>query len=124
MTGEVETTNKLRSRKGPHGLGDPNDYSLRKVEEDVLIPQKMRDKAREQKCVKEVEEFSQCCKDASYFMGFKCREQNSALKLCMEKWYCDEKFKEECKQEYLEERKQYRITGVPKKYRSMKQVSS
>lgn len=36
-------------------LGDPNDKRLRKVEKDVLIPQKMRDKAREEKCVKEVQ---------------------------------------------------------------------
>jgi hypothetical protein len=30
--------------------GDPLDRSLRKVEIDILIPKKMRDKARDEKC--------------------------------------------------------------------------
>ncbi|PSN34477.1 COX assembly mitochondrial protein [Blattella germanica] len=39
---------------GPHGLGDPLDKSLRHVEIEVLIPKKMREKAREEKCSEEV----------------------------------------------------------------------
>ncbi|XP_068084686.1 uncharacterized protein [Anabrus simplex] len=39
---------------GPHGLGDPEDRTLRKVEIEVLIPKKMRDKAKAEKCVDEV----------------------------------------------------------------------
>lgn len=35
--------------------GDPDDKHLRKVEKDVLIPQRMRDKAKTEKCVAEVE---------------------------------------------------------------------
>jgi COX assembly protein 1 len=34
--------------------GDPEDRSLRNVEVDVLIPKKMRDKARDEKCTEEV----------------------------------------------------------------------
>lgn len=34
--------------------GDPLDRSLRKVEVDILIPKKMRDKARDEKCSEEV----------------------------------------------------------------------
>jgi COX assembly protein 1 len=34
--------------------GDPEDRSLRNVEADVLIPKKMRDKARGEKCTEEV----------------------------------------------------------------------
>lgn len=30
--------------------GDPNDTRLRNVEKEILIPQKMRDKARDEKC--------------------------------------------------------------------------
>ncbi|XP_043253623.1 COX assembly mitochondrial protein homolog [Colletes gigas] len=97
---------------GPHNLGDPNDKSLRKVEKDVLIPQKMRNKAREEKCVKEVKEFSKCCKDASFAMVYKCREENTALKACLTKWYTDEQFREQCTQEYLHERSEFRRTGV------------
>jgi len=35
-------------------LGDPLDRSLRKVEIDILIPKKMREKARDEKCSEEV----------------------------------------------------------------------
>jgi len=34
--------------------GDPLDRSLRKVEIDILIPKKMREKARDEKCSEEV----------------------------------------------------------------------
>lgn len=34
--------------------GDPDDKHLRNVEKDVLIPQLMRDKAKQEKCVEEV----------------------------------------------------------------------
>ena len=100
---------------GPHNLGDPCDKTLRNVEREVLIPQKMRDKAKELKCSQEVTDFSKCCKDSSFLMVVKCREQNAALKTCLTKWFTDEKFKEECTQEYLEERSQYRRTGIPVK---------
>ncbi|XP_053987401.1 COX assembly mitochondrial protein homolog [Hylaeus volcanicus] len=97
---------------GSHNLGDPNDKSLRKVETEVLIPQKMRQKAKEEKCSEEVKEFAKCCTDSSYLMVIKCRDQNSALKACLTKWYTDEKFKELCTQEYIEERSAYRRTGI------------
>ncbi|KAG5888762.1 hypothetical protein JTB14_021507 [Gonioctena quinquepunctata] len=101
-----------RNSKGPHGLGDPDDLFLRKVELDVMVPKKMREKARIEKCFKEVEEFTECCKDNGLLMVVKCRKENSALKECLTNWYNDEGFKEECKKEYLEERSEYRRTGI------------
>lgn len=35
-------------------LGDPDDKSLRKVETEILIPKKMRDKAKAENCLSEV----------------------------------------------------------------------
>ncbi|KAJ8959191.1 hypothetical protein NQ318_022453 [Aromia moschata] len=67
-----ESTAEILRRQctsGPHGLGDPDDLSLRKVEKDVLIPKKMRDIARTQKCVQEVAEFSECCKRTNFPHG-------------------------------------------------------
>ncbi|XP_076233212.1 COX assembly mitochondrial protein homolog [Calliopsis andreniformis] len=98
---------------GPHNLGDPNDKSLRKVEKEVLIPQKMRDKARTEKCSEVVKEFSDCCKKNRYLMVIRCRGENSSLRECLGYWFNNEKFKEECTQEYLHERSEYRRTGIP-----------
>ncbi|XP_050347413.1 COX assembly mitochondrial protein homolog [Nymphalis io] len=99
---------------GPHGLGDPDDRSLRKVETEVVIPKLIREKAKTEKCIPEVEDFSKCCKDSSVFMVIKCRNENSALKSCLSKWYHNEEFKKLCTEEYLKERSEYRRTGIKK----------
>jgi hypothetical protein len=39
-----------RYRGGPHGVGDPNDKSLRKVELEVCIPGIIRERAHREKC--------------------------------------------------------------------------
>lgn len=96
-------------------LGDPDDKSLRKVEKDVLIAKKMRDKAKEDKCIKQVEAFTKCCVDTGFFMVVKCRKENADLKECLTRWYNDEEFKKECTEEYLQERSEYRRTGIGKK---------
>jgi len=99
---------------GPLGLGDPEDKSLRKVETEVMIPKKMRDIAKTEKCTLEVQNFSECCKDNSILMVFACRKENAALKECLGRWYQDEEFKSRCRDEYLKERSEYRLTGVNK----------
>ncbi|XP_076160415.1 COX assembly mitochondrial protein homolog [Ptiloglossa arizonensis] len=116
MKEEIKELHRMRYTGGPHNLGDPDDKTLRKVEEEILIPQKMRDKAKNEKCIEEVKEFSNCCKAASFLMVVKCRKENAALKTCLTDWYTNESFKETCRQEYLEERSDYRRTGLSKKF--------
>lgn len=77
----------------------------------------MREKARSEKCTKEVEEFSNCCKNSNVFMVFNCRKQNTVLQDCLTKWYRDEEFQTVCKEIYLQERSDFRRTGLPKKKR-------
>lgn len=48
-----------------------------------------------------------------------CRKENSKLKECLTHWYNDEDFKKECKREYLEERAEFRRTGLTKKKRQI-----
>lgn len=102
---------------GPHGLGDPNDVTLRRVEVEVMIPKVMRERTKAEKCVPEVKAFEACCKDSGLMMWYTCRAQNNNLKDCMIRWYSDEGFKEECKQIYLAERSEFRRTGISKKRR-------
>lgn len=77
----------------------------------------MRDKAKGEKCVKEVGEFNKCCVDTGFLMVVKCRKQTNELKECLTKWYNDEEFKQQCTEEYLAERSEYRRTGIGKKQR-------
>nr|XP_015904914.1 COX assembly mitochondrial protein homolog [Parasteatoda tepidariorum] len=107
---------------GPHGLGDPDDTSLRKVEREIMIPTKIREKAKKEKCVAEGEVFSKCCKEASYLMTWKCKAETKALNACLERWYNDEGLKKECTEEYLRQRSEYRQTGKNQKLRRKESV--
>ncbi|XP_015126920.1 COX assembly mitochondrial protein homolog [Diachasma alloeum] len=97
---------------GPHGLGDPDDRSLRKLEKQVLIPQKVRDKARTEKCTEEVKAFTECGKESGLLIWLDCRDTNKRLWDCAGKWFHDKEFVAQCTEEYLNERSQYRRTGV------------
>ncbi|XP_077430940.1 COX assembly mitochondrial protein homolog [Vanacampus margaritifer] len=99
------------------------EVKLRHVEKDVLIPQKMREKAKE-RCADRVEAFTQCCKDSGFFMVFKCQEVNTALKDCLTKHYMDPDFYEMCKQEYIHEKLEFQRTGIPTKNRQQKLPTS
>ncbi|KAM9310853.1 COX assembly mitochondrial protein homolog isoform 2-T2 [Pholidichthys leucotaenia] len=99
------------------------EVHLRHVEKDVLIPKVMREKARE-RCVDKVEAFTACCKESGFFMVFKCREENAALKECLTRYYQDPAFFEECKQEYLQEKLEYETTGIPSKNRKQRLPTS
>ncbi|EFA08617.1 COX assembly mitochondrial protein homolog [Tribolium castaneum] len=117
MANDAQKKNLLHEKyaSGPHGLGDPNDRTLRRVEIDVMIPKKMREIARDEKCTDAVEKFTECCKNNNILMTFMCRKENAALKECLTRWYEDEDFKNRCKEEYLNERSEYRRTGVTQK---------
>ncbi|XP_076067385.1 COX assembly mitochondrial protein homolog [Oratosquilla oratoria] len=114
---EEKNENAFRNTGGPHGLGDPDDTSLRRVEVEVVIPKKMREIARAEKCSEEVEAFTKCCQGSSYAMVLSCRKENTALWDCLGKWYNNEEFRERCTKEYLEERSEYRRSGLTKKQR-------
>ncbi|XP_063365546.1 COX assembly mitochondrial protein homolog [Cydia amplana] len=114
---EEKTVLSHKLSEGPHGLGDPHDRSLRKVELEVMIPKLMRDKAKAEKCIKEVAEFEKCGKEASLLMVVKCRTENAALKDCLSSWYRNDSFRALCTEEYLKERSEFRKTGIKKSIR-------
>ncbi|XP_029445286.1 COX assembly mitochondrial protein homolog isoform X1 [Rhinatrema bivittatum] len=68
--------------------------------------------------------FTKCCKESGFLMVVKCQEENSELKACLTAYYRDPAFYEECKEEYLKEREEYRKTGVPAKQRQQKVPTS
>ncbi|KAK7475584.1 hypothetical protein BaRGS_00033173 [Batillaria attramentaria] len=100
---------------GPLGLGDPDDKSLRNVEKEVLIPQKMKEKAKHEKCTAEVKDFGECAKESGVLLPFKCRAVAKKLEQCLTSWYQNPEFVEQCTQEYLNERSEYRRTGIKQK---------
>ncbi|PIK40244.1 putative COX assembly mitochondrial protein-like [Apostichopus japonicus] len=93
---------------------EEDENFLRKVEINVLIPKKIREKARVE-CKEYVDAFTECCSSSGIGMVVKCRKQNTTLKACLTKYYHDPEFFEMCKKEYLEERKNFRETGIKQK---------
>lgn len=102
--------------------GYPEDRHLRKVEKNVLVSQIIRQRARDEKCVEYATAFGDCAKEAGLSMFFKCRKENEVLKECLAKWFNDAAFREECTEQYLAERAEYRKTGVTKKQRLQEQT--
>lgn len=96
--------------------GDPSDKTLRKVEREVVIPKLMKERAKEL-CHEEVKAFNDCGKLNGLLLPFKCRKENSAMQECTIRWYKDPNFVEQATNQFLEERSEYRRTGIPKKYR-------
>lgn len=107
---------------GPMGLGDPDDMHLRRVEKEILIAKKIRDKTRTDKCAAEVQVFNECCRRTGFGHVFKCRTENDNMKSCMGRWYFDPQFIQECTDEYLRERSEFRRTGVFKKQQKKARV--
>jgi len=108
-------TSTPKPNKGPQGLGDPDDRTLRIVEKEVLIPKIMRDKAKTSKCLPEVQEFTKCCSENKLLMAYYCREENAKMQDCQAKWYQDQPFIDECTEIYLNNRRKFRLTGIPNK---------
>lgn len=107
---------------GPKGLGDPDDKTLRKVELEVLIPKLIREKTKKEKCIEEGQAFTECCKASGFWMFLKCRPQTNTLNKCLQEWYNDEELKKQCTEEYLQERSEYRRTGLSAKQRKKESV--
>ncbi|CAD5112563.1 DgyrCDS1772 [Dimorphilus gyrociliatus] len=98
---------------GPHGLGDPTSKDLRVVEKEVVIGKIMKKVAHE-RCREVVKAFNECGKNNGLLMPFKCRKENDQMKKCLTRWYQDDEFRAECTQMYLDERSEYRRTGISK----------
>merc|ERR1711934_625069 len=75
---------------GPKGLGDPYYRDLSKMEEDPMIPQRMRDITRSQLC----------------------RDVKDCMVSCQKAWMEDHDFVAAVTEEYLNERSHYRTTGI------------
>jgi len=56
-------------------------------------------------------------------MFYKCKTEVKGLNDCMAKWFVDTDFIKECRDQYLQERREYRLTGVKKSPQEQKMKS-
>jgi len=69
-------------------------------------------------------DFHDCCLKSGLLHVVRCRTENDRMKACMEKWYYNQDFIKECTEQYLEERSEFRRTGIPKKRKSIRMEGS
>ncbi|KAM3728787.1 COX assembly mitochondrial protein [Dirofilaria immitis] len=110
---DSESGQKFRVRKtalpqqfigGPHGVGDPNDRTLRRLEADVLIPERMNERVQKVECRVLLESLTRCLKNKGSFIGLKkCQEELGRFN--------DPWFRQKITDEYIKERSEYRRTG-------------
>ncbi|KPL97567.1 COX assembly mitochondrial protein-like protein [Sarcoptes scabiei] len=96
-----------------HRKGDPNDRSLRRIEVNVSIAKIVRERSKNVKCAEYKKAFHQCYLDHPLQMFFMCQKESRAFRDCVEKWFFDKNFNEECKEIYLKHRSEFRKTGIP-----------
>ncbi|KAH3709060.1 COX assembly mitochondrial protein homolog [Dreissena polymorpha] len=110
---EVYTVLNPRMTAGPKGLGDPDDRFIRKVEEEIIY-KRMRERS-ELLCQAFKDDFDACMKKTpNMTFAWKCRPMIRALRTCQNQWFNRPEFEEEAKEEYLQQRAEYRRTGVSK----------
>jgi len=100
---------------GVKGLGDSTYRGLSKMEEDPMLPQRMRDITRTQLCVEMVKDFSECSRREGFAMAWKCRDEKDCMVTCQKEWFEKPEFVAAVTEEYLNERSHYRETGVKQK---------
>lgn len=67
--------------------------------------------------------FGDCCLDTGFWMFYKCRAEVKELNDCMGKWFTNDNFVKECRDQYIQERRHYRLTGIRKNQEGQKMKS-
>ncbi|CAG9531496.1 unnamed protein product [Cercopithifilaria johnstoni] len=118
---DSESGKKFRVRKtalpqhsigGPHGVGDPNDRSLRRLEADVLIPDRMNERIQKVECRELLEGLTRCLRKKGSLIGMrKCQKELGQYEECQLAKFNDPWFRQKITDEYIKERAEYRRTG-------------
>eukprot|EP00096_Caligus_rogercresseyi_P012368 TRINITY_DN514_c0_g1_i1.p1 TRINITY_DN514_c0_g1~~TRINITY_DN514_c0_g1_i1.p1 ORF type:complete len:194 (+),score=66.77 TRINITY_DN514_c0_g1_i1:114-695(+) len=98
---------------GPLSLGDPTYRGLSRMEEDPLVPQRMREILRTIHCLEDSKKFEECGKIHGGFKGIvACQDVCTQMKECVERHFKDLEFRRAVTEEYLNERSHFRQTGI------------
>uniref|UniRef100_A0A0K0ECT2 COX assembly mitochondrial protein n=1 Tax=Strongyloides stercoralis TaxID=6248 RepID=A0A0K0ECT2_STRER len=106
--------------EGPHGLGDPKDRTLRRVEADVIIPNRMNKQIEKVECNTEYMGLVTCLREHGSVIGLKkCKPILDILNECKIKFFNDLDFRSKMTDLYLQERAEIRQYGRTKKQREL-----
>ncbi|KRZ70718.1 COX assembly mitochondrial -like protein [Trichinella papuae] len=92
-------------------LNDPNDLTLRHVERDTVIPKRVQERVKKEKCKEFYDSLSKCLSKNGFTRIWRCYHERDKLNECLLTWYYNPEFIHECTQQYLDDRSEYRRTG-------------
>ncbi|WKY03145.1 hypothetical protein Q1695_016446 [Nippostrongylus brasiliensis] len=108
------------SSAGPHGLGDPDDRTLRRIEADVIIPNRMNAHIEREDCHEQYLGLVSCMRKEGAVKGLKlCKPALADFNQCKYVKFHDTEFRERITEEYLQERSEARRTGLTTKQRNI-----
>ncbi|VDM76709.1 unnamed protein product [Strongylus vulgaris] len=128
---DAETGKKYRVKKtilpgyassGPHGLGDPDDRTLRRIEADVIIPNRMNARIEKVECHESYMDLVNCMREKGAVKGLKlCKPELGVFNHCKFLKFNDTEFRERMTEEYLQERSEARRTGMTVRQRKLEE---
>uniref|UniRef100_A0A0N5C149 COX assembly mitochondrial protein n=1 Tax=Strongyloides papillosus TaxID=174720 RepID=A0A0N5C149_STREA len=105
---------------GPHNLGDPEDRTLRRLEADVIIPNRMNKQIEKVECNAQYMDMIACLREVGAIKGLsKCQLPLEVFNKCKAKFFNDLDFRARMTDEYLKERSEARRTGKTEKQREL-----
>uniref|UniRef100_A0AC35U8V3 COX assembly mitochondrial protein n=1 Tax=Rhabditophanes sp. KR3021 TaxID=114890 RepID=A0AC35U8V3_9BILA len=105
---------------GPHGLGDPEDRTLRRIEADVIIPNRMNSQIERVECNVQYLDLVACLRKDGGFKGLNtCKPVLEMFNKCKAKYFRDLNFRSEVTDGYLKERAGARTYGMTEKSREL-----
>ncbi|CAB3402470.1 unnamed protein product [Caenorhabditis bovis] len=110
------------SAAGPHGIGDPNDRTLRKIEADVIIPNRMNARIEKVECNETYLGLVQCFRKDGAVSGLNtCKPALELFNRCKYEKFHDPEFRAKITDEYLNERSEARRTGMTPQQRKLEE---
>ncbi|CAD6187868.1 unnamed protein product [Caenorhabditis auriculariae] len=110
------------SSSGPHGLGDPEDRTLRKIEADVIIPNRMNTQIERVECNSSYLDLVKCFRNDGAVAGLNtCKPALEIYNRCKFEKFHDPEFRSRMTDEYLAERSEARRTGMTSQQRKLEE---
>ncbi|KAF8383194.1 hypothetical protein PRIPAC_72336 [Pristionchus pacificus] len=110
------------SSSGPFGLGDPEDRTLRRIEADVIIPNRMNAHVERVACNAQYMDLIKCFREEGAVKGLaECKPILALFNKCKADKFHDIEFRERMTEEYLQERSDARRSGKTIKQRKLEE---
>uniref|UniRef100_A0A7E4UQE7 COX assembly mitochondrial protein n=1 Tax=Panagrellus redivivus TaxID=6233 RepID=A0A7E4UQE7_PANRE len=105
---------------GPHGIGDPEDRTLRRIEADVVIPNLMNKRIENEDCRDLYLGLVKCMREEGGAKGlYACTAVRDIFNVCKQEKFVDPKYRQEVTESYLNDRAEARRTGLTPKERKL-----